>query len=525
MDVQTNYNGNEHGIGHEIGTEAADHSERNATKYCTCERQRIELANQPRVLALRAKIAMLQESARDIEERIRKAAPPSEQKERTRKKWFYWSVTALLSTAAYIFSVIAFDPFRLGWKAWFYCLGIAVVTPFLVEKLLNSWASSMLGKVLTTVACVAAMTSLLLLAVIRGDLLTERITSAASSVVVNGDAPPLQAISTFFERTSGLLRIIMAFLALAIELGAGISLYEARRWSASGEDGVALRRTLAALRDELIQHVHELWLLENAGAIFENQFWRDFYRSLLNGARRGAIQKLLLMLFCLTLFAPGRLFATQRLDVVILLDLSQSVAMKDHTNTEEFKKNVNSVTAVLATLPAGSRVNVFGITGDSFSTPYPLLQAQLDEDEGYLKERVAKGHTELVRTWQERSSRLTAQFKQTDLLGALLVAAQVFERPSVGRKEVLMIFSDMRQATGVLDLERPRLIHKTEALRQVAKSHQIPSLHGVEVYALGVDASGRSVNYWQTLREFWLGYFKLAGATVENYSILRQLPH
>lgn len=59
----------------------------------------------------------------------------------------------------------------------------------------------------------------------------------------------------------------------------------------------------------------------------------------------------------------------------------------------------------------------------------------------------------------------------------------------------------------------------------MAKSNLMPDLHGVDVYALGVDASGKSVNYWQTLRDFWIGYFALAGATVENYSILRQIPH
>ncbi len=523
MDDFTKHGVNEHGVGHEIGTEAADHSERHAVEYCTRERQRIELANQPKTLALRAKIAALQESAEDLEERIRKAAPPSEARERKRKMLFYWSVAGLLSIAAFVFSVIAFDPFRLGWKAWLYCLGIAVVTPFLVEKILDSWASPRLVKILATVACVAAVTSLVLLAVIRGDLLTEQITNA-TAVVMNGDAPPPVAVSTFFDRTLGFLRIIMAFLALAIELGAGIALYEARRWSASGEDGVSLRSALAAVRDEMIEHGRALWLLENEGAIFENQFWRDFYRSLLNGAKRGAIRKLTLIVLFLALFAHGRLFAAERLDVVILLDLSKSVAAKDHANTEEFKKNVNSVTGVLATLPAGSRVAVFGITGDSFSTPYPLLRAQLDDDEGYFKERLAKGHAELVRAWQERSSGLTAQFPKTDLLGAILVAAQVFDHPPGDRKEVLMIFSDMRQATSVLDLERPMLVHKTEALQQAAKSHLIPDLHGVEVYVLGVDASGKSVNYWQTLRDFWMGYFALAGATVENYSILRQIP-
>ena len=110
------------------------------------------------------------------------------------------------------------------------------------------------------------------------------------------------------------------------------------------------------------------------------------------------------------------------------------------------------------------------------------------------------------------------------LLGSMLVAAQAFDHPTADRREMLMIFFDMRQSTPVLDLERPAVVHKTDALQQVAKNHLIPDLHGVEVYALGVNASERLVHYWQTLRGFWIGYFELAAATVESYSILRQIP-
>ena len=61
-------------------------------------------------------------------------------------------------------------------------------------------------------------------------------------------------------------------------------------------------------------------------------------------------------------------------------------------------------------------------------------------------------------------------------------------------------------------------------MQHAVKSHLVPDLHGVHRYALGVDASGRSVNYWQTLRDFWMGYFELAEATVERYSMFRSIP-
>jgi len=39
-----------------------------------------------------------------------------------------------------------------------------------------------------------------------------------------------------------------------------------------------------------------------------------------------------------------------------------------------------------------------------------------------------------------------------------------------------------------------------------------------------VDASGKSVGYWNSLRDFWLSYFGKAGAKVRAYSMLRDLP-
>ena len=170
--------------------------------------------------------------------------------------------------------------------------------------------------------------SLILLAVIRGDLLSEQIGTPNAMTVVESDAPPVQTQSTFYERTLGLLRFVMALLALAMEVGAGIALYEARRWSGTGEDGNALRERLLALQNEMIELGHELWDLENEGAVFEKQFWRDFYRSLLNGVKRGAVQKLTVIILAFAFLAHARAVTTDHLNVVVLIDLSQSVDSK-----------------------------------------------------------------------------------------------------------------------------------------------------------------------------------------------------
>ena len=327
----------------------------------------------------------------------------------------------------------------------------------------------------------------------------------------------------FYDRTLGLLRLAMALLAFAMELGAGLAVHEARRWSSSGEDSEALRNKLKAVRDEMIELGHALWLLENEGAIFENSFWRDFYRSLLTKTVTGAMRKLAIILISVAFLTHGRLHAAEPLDLVVLVDLSQSVAARDHDGQAELQKNLRAVGRVLKSLPAGSRVAIFGITDDSFGRPHPLLQADLSPDEGYFKERLVKGRAQLVQIWEERSRHLQSKFLHTDILGALLLASERFEHsPKVCRK-MLVVFSDMRQATHALDLEKPNM-ETDRALQRMAGKGLEADLHGVDVYALGVDGADSTVAHWQELKRFWEVYFQNGGAHLRIYSLMRDAP-
>lgn len=316
----------------------------------------------------------------------------------------------------------------------------------------------------------------------------------------------------------------MALLALAMEVGAGVAFYEARRWSGTGEDGNVLRERLLALQNEMIELGHELWHLENEGEIFEKQFWRDFYRSLLNGVKRGAVQKLMVIVLAFALFAQVRAFAADQLNVVVLVDLSGSVGTADHDGKTEFQKNIDGVTRVLASLPASSRVSVFGITNDSFGRPYPLLTAHLPDEEGYFKERLARGRAEVIHAWRERSAQLQPQFTHTDLLGAMFIVSQSFGQAPPATRKLLIVFSDMRQYTAGLDFERIAVSNTDALLNRATHDSGEPDLGGVEVYAFGVDAAGITYDRWRGIRDFWTEYFGKAGATLKAYSVLRELP-
>jgi hypothetical protein len=83
---------------------------------------------------------------------------------------------------------------------------------------------------------------------------------------------------------------------------------------------------------------------------------------------------------------------------------------------------------LLAQVPAGTHLTVLGITDNSFAQPYILLSAEVAADEGYFHEKLASARQQLVRNWQYRTEHLQAGFSHTDILGALMLAEQLFRQ-------------------------------------------------------------------------------------------------
>ncbi len=73
-----NYSSGSIQIGSQFGEEVANHVERIAHDYCGCERDRIELANEPRINELRVEGLALQQLERKLDERLQQL-PPTDQ--------------------------------------------------------------------------------------------------------------------------------------------------------------------------------------------------------------------------------------------------------------------------------------------------------------------------------------------------------------------------------------------------------------------------------------------------------------
>jgi hypothetical protein len=244
---------------------------------------------------------------------------------------------------------------------------------------------------------------------------------------------------------------------------------------------------------------------------------------MLSNAVRSAMTKLLVAVFGVLLCGVGHANAAEdRLDLIVAIDLTQSVAVAGPDRKTEFQKNVEGVSRVLAEVPAGTQVTIIGITDHSFAQPYILMSARTSADPGYFGERLNAARSQLVRGWKLRSAHLEAHFKRTDILGALELASQILSPQKVGDRRALVIFSDMRQNTAELNLESPSVVPSYAALAR--RCGALPSLQNVHVYVLGADGSGRSDEYWRSLRAFWTDCFCYSGGVLQSYLILREFP-
>lgn len=509
-------------VARQLGAGGVDNLVANAERICDYQQRHIELTNQGAIVALKEEHNQLCEEERRIGALLQSAPPSGDLRRLRRRAIFCWTLTAILTLSGFAFTVLTLAPFQLGLMCWPFAVGVAVLTPFLVEKLLEK--NEVLVKVLTALATAAAVAGLMLLADVRGNLFEQQLRQSQEQAIVIDDSEPAQPpANDFYDRSTRLLETAMLLIAFSMEVGAGLALLEARRSAPnSSEDWKALRGEMKQIRNRKTLIMKTMVDLHNESGIFAARFWRDFYRAMLSNAVRSALTKLLILLLAVCICQVGHATARDQLDLVIAIDLTQSVAVKGPDGKSEFQKNVDGVSRVLSQVPAGSRITIIGITDQSLSQPYILLSARTSAEAGYFGERLGEARNQLVRAWKIRSARLNSDFRHTDILGTLRLAGQIFvQEPSICAR-TLVIFSDMRQNTNELNLESSSNFLQRSLVG--VRCEPLAYLKNVRVYVMGADGATRTAAYWQSLRIFWENYFRSEKADLKDYSVLRELP-
>ena len=197
--------------------------------------------------------------------------------------------------------------------------------------------------------------------------------------------------------------------------------------------------------------------------------------------------------------------------VVVIKDLTSS------TPGEQDSLNNVFISTLLSQARAGDEVYVTGITDASFSKPLVILHGTLPEDRHPLKPKLLAAQQSMISAWNSKSRALARPYKASDVIGAVYHASLLLRGKS--SEKWLIILSDMRNSTKELEIENVPEIDREKSLSQLGAKGLIPSLAEVNVAILGVHTTGKAVSpiYYQSLENFWRGFFEKAHAEVATY--------
>jgi len=377
------------------------------------------------------------------------------------------------------------------------------------------------------------------LLIFLGAYIRKDLTLATSATNFSGTLEEtVRQANWFFGKHAGTYLWLMATLTTAFTVVGGVSYHEAKhRIIVSVRCLYQYRRLNKFKRD--IESLGEKMIVQDARI---DRFRADFETGLLEERRKmaekqdtprnkpqtsrriqnigpiavGPLTLLLVALLIFLLIKGTALGAEHKL----LLDLSLSVQAKNYLGSETcFEKNKKAIENYIRNrVDSGDRIQVLGITEDSFSRPHTLLEAQFSDSKGAFGENLAREKLLLLNQWNKINLKATA--KGTDIFGAVMLAAIGFS-PAEPKKN-LIIFSDMRQCARGFDIETPAKIHSEMVMKKVEAAGLIPPLNGVTVKCLGVQSSEKTPAYWMGLRDFWTRYFTKAQGKLTIFSLERR---
>lgn len=489
------------------------------------EKSRRQDINAAEITSLNAELALRTEQRDELREAIRRTPKPDASLRESRA--WYVVIAAILSLAGFAFAHLALAPFGIRWEVWPIAIALSVVCAYATDEALERCACERLVMAAALVSFAMSLSGLFVMALVRGDLLILFLKNAMASGTFDTSAPAGGDATQFYLGAAWKLRLFFALLAVSMELATGLAIYGVRKIAVPPPSGLgALRQQEQLVEAEMLRLLHRVEFLKREAEIFGNEFTRDFYLGLIKGAARRSskhIGPLLGMALLATASLTPRLSA-QTLNVAVGVDLSLTSASRNYDGHREHEKNIEGAARLIETLPAAARFRIMGISDQSFSRPLMLLEGQIPADRGQLEliDRIAIAERAYADQVRQVLRATPPTYRETDVIGFLLVAAELLNETPRGRK-ILVIFSDMRHSAPPPNLEAPAVVPVASALRTVERQNLIANLRGVDVYVYGAHAANKDVPYWQSLCAFWSRYFAQSGAALKSFSMMRDV--
>ncbi len=204
----------------------------------------------------------------------------------------------------------------------------------------------------------------------------------------------------------------------------------------------------------------------------------------------------------------------------ILIDISGSIG-SGGANNDLFRDYLQGVKRLLETEPPSSRVVVSVITTDSFGSVRELLKGWTPEAHGIFSDELNRARRQLASSFMVKSGSLIPIAAGTDIIGglwhikALLESSTAQHAPS---QREIWIFSDMMNETPALPMPALLATGPDRMLEHAKVNGLSVPLKGYRIHIVGASTRALTPQAWNTIKAFWLAYFRDAGAELVTYS-------
>jgi hypothetical protein len=205
----------------------------------------------------------------------------------------------------------------------------------------------------------------------------------------------------------------------------------------------------------------------------------------------------------------------------ILLDVSGSVG-GGNAQSQRFREYLYAAKRLLLTEPPNSRIWVSTITTESFGSIQELLKGRTPDAQGVFTDDLDRARRQLATSFESRSAGLAPVAAGTDIVGALWHMKTLLESMAADSKRVsktIWIVSDMMNETPGMLMPALIPLGPQKMLEHAKTNGLIVPLQGYKIYVIGAATTGLSPHSWSTIKEFWILYFREAGAELVSYSV------
>lgn len=327
------------------------------------------------------------------------------------------------------------------------------------------------------------------------------------------------------QRLDDLVRRAMIFLGIGFEWLVGVFFYlSARSWTRHGSTIHLARR-----RDAMTAQYHRF---HETKAFLEKVDEGKIVKHLRNGIEEARTKGSVPFMVTVIVIVLGVLIGSVLLSENAFGGLLGSSNKRcryflisyDVTGSTEHdqQENQRAIIKIINSLRACDEFQLMNITQATFSDPEYMIHHKMPSRAGYFKEEIRRHRLRLVSEFRSKAERIAKSRPATSIIEGLYMFSHMLQERR-GTERVLVLISDMLEHRK--DMTPAKIASRgTKVLSQLKSEGLIPDMTGIQVYVMGASTAGIDAGTWRGVKNFWVSYFKMAGACLRCYTIQRHWP-